>query len=83
MLSPPKQIPIQSLPCKMTTCLMQPATTFFVSLMKKKKNLPSKEMKKKKTKQQCKKNKDLSDNIYSSANLQCRVCLMSIKLDNL
>ena len=39
--------------------------------------------KKKNIKQQCKKNKDLSDNIYSSANLQCRVCLVSIKLDNL
>ena len=35
MLSPPKQIPIQLLLYKMTTCLAQPATTFFVSQMKK------------------------------------------------
>ena len=28
MLSPPKQIPIQSLLCKTTTCLTRPATTF-------------------------------------------------------
>ena len=35
MLSLPKQIPAQLLLCKTTTCLMQPATTFFVSQMKK------------------------------------------------
>ena len=35
MLSLPKQIPIQSLLQKMTTCLTQPATTFFLSQMKK------------------------------------------------
>ena len=35
MLSPPKQIRIQSLLYKTTTCLMQPATTFFVSQTKK------------------------------------------------
>ena len=35
MLSLPKQIPTQLLLCKTTTCLMQPATTFFVSQMKK------------------------------------------------
>ena len=35
MLSLPKQIPIQLLLYKMTTCLSQPATTFFVSQMKK------------------------------------------------
>ena len=36
ILSPPKPIPIQSLLYKITTCLMQPATTFFVPQMKKK-----------------------------------------------
>ena len=35
MLSPPKQIPIQSLLYKTTTCLTRPATTFFVSQIKK------------------------------------------------
>ena len=35
MLSPPKPISIQSLLYKMTTCLTQPATIFFVSQMKK------------------------------------------------
>ena len=34
MLSPPKWIPIQSLLYKMTSCLMELATTFFVSQMK-------------------------------------------------
>ena len=36
VLSLPKQIPIQSLLYKMTTCLTWPVTTFFVSQMKKK-----------------------------------------------
>ena len=36
VLSPSKQIPIQSLLYKTTTCLKRPATTFFVSQMKKK-----------------------------------------------
>ena len=51
VLSPPKQIPINSLLYKTTTCLTRPATTFFVSQMKKKtylkrppQNLPSEEM---------------------------------------
>ena len=35
MMSPPKQITMQSLLYKTTTCLTQPATTFFVSQMKK------------------------------------------------
>ena len=35
MLSLPKQIPIQSLLYKTTTCLTRPATTLFVSQMKK------------------------------------------------
>ena len=35
MLSPPKQIPLQSLLTKMTTCLTRPVTPFFVSQMKK------------------------------------------------
>ena len=34
-LSPPKQIPVQLLLYKTAICLMQPATTFFVSQMKK------------------------------------------------
>ena len=36
MLSPPKQIPIQSLLYKTTNCLTRPATNFFVSQMEKK-----------------------------------------------
>ena len=39
ILSPPKQILVQSLLYKITTCLTRPATTFFVS---RKKNSPSK-----------------------------------------
>ena len=35
MLSLSKQIPVESLLCKTTTCRMQPVTTFFVSQMKK------------------------------------------------
>ena len=35
ILGPPEQIPIQSLLYKTTTCLTRPATTFFVSQMKK------------------------------------------------
>ena len=75
MLSLPKQIPIQLLLHKRTTCLMQPATTFFVSQMKK--NLPKTTttklypVKKWETniRQQCIKNICFSDYIYSSANL--------------
>ena len=75
MLSSPKQIPIQSLLYKRTTCLTQPATTFFVSQMKK--TLPKTTttkpypVKKWETNiwQQCIKNIFLSDYIYSSANL--------------
>ena len=37
MLNPPKQIPLQSLLCKTTTCLTWPATTFWVPNEKKKK----------------------------------------------
>ena len=51
MVSLPQQIPIRPLLYKITTCLTQPATTFFVSQMKKKtylkqpyKTLPSEEM---------------------------------------
>ena len=50
MLSPPHQIPEQLLLYKTTTCLTWPATTFFVSQMKKAylkqplKSLSSKEM---------------------------------------
>ena len=35
MLSPPKQIPLQLLLYKTTTCLTRPETTFFVFQMKK------------------------------------------------
>ena len=51
MLCLHQQIPMQSLLHKMTSCLMQPATTFFVSQIKKKpvqnnhyKTLPNEEM---------------------------------------
>ena len=69
VLSPPKQIPIQSLLRKTTTWLMRPAATFFVSQMETatKKLYP---MKKYKTnKEQCIKNKHPSDYIYSIATL--------------
>ena len=62
-LSPPKRIPIQSLLYKTATCLTQPATTFFVSQMKKSlsktttnKLYPTKKCKRK---EQCIKNKRL------------------------
>ena len=73
MLSPPKEISVQLLLYK--TCLMQPATSFFASQMKKNlsktttaKLYPAKECKKK-LKEQRIKNKRLSDYIYSIANL--------------
>ena len=69
MLSPPKQIPVQSLLSNATS------NHFFDSQMKKNlsktittKLYPAKECEKKKKKEQCKKN-CLSDNIYSIANL--------------
>ena len=75
MLSPPKQIPIQSLLHKTTTCLTRPATTFFVSQVKKslskttaKKRSPAKKCETN-IRQQCIKNKRLSDCIYSVATL--------------
>ena len=37
MLSLPKQIPVQSSLYKTAACIVRPATTFFVSQMKKKK----------------------------------------------
>ena len=73
ILSLPKPIPIQSLLCKTAICLMQP-TTFFCSEMKKAhlkqplKTLSSKEMWNK-DKEQCIKNKHLSDYIYSITTL--------------
>ena len=74
-LSPPKQIPIQSLLSKMTTCLTWPATTFFVSQMKKNlsKTITTKFYPEKKwetnIKQQCIKITCLCDFIYSIATL--------------
>ena len=69
MLSPAKQIPVQSLLCRMTTCLSWPVTTFFVFQMKvllkqPLKTLSSKEMQNN-NKKQCIKNKCLSGYIYS------------------
>ena len=75
MLSPPKQIPIQSLLYKLTAYLMQTATTFFDFQMKKSlsktttKKLYSVQECEKKHKKQCIKNIFLSDYIYSIANL--------------
>ena len=73
MLSPAKQIPVQSLLCRMTTCLSWPVTTFFVFQMKvllkqPLKTLSSKEMQNK-HKKQCIKNKRLSGYIYSIGTL--------------
>ena len=73
MLGPPKQIPVQLLPCKTTTYLTRPATTFFVTQMKKvclKQPLKiySEEMQNK-HKEQCIKNKHPSDYIFSFATL--------------
>ena len=69
VLSPPKQIPIQSLLRKTTTWLMRPATTFFVSQTKTAtKKLSDKEIQNK-HKEQSIKNKHLSDYIYSIATL--------------
>ena len=82
MLSPLKQIPIQFLLCKTTTCLMPPGTIFFVSQMKKvclkQPTLSSRQMWNK-HKEQCIKNKRLPDYIYSIATLWCKVCSMSAK----
>ena len=71
MLSLPKQIPIQLLLCKATNCLTWPATTIFVSQMKKaclKQQLKtsSTEEMQNKHKEQCIK-KYLSDYNYSIA----------------
>ena len=82
-LSRPKQIPMQSLLYKTTTCLARPATTFFVSQMKKVlsktyyyKILPSEEMGNN-YKTTVHQNKRFSDYIYSIATLirqsLCRV----------
>ena len=69
-----KQILAQSLLCQTTTCLMRPATTFFVSQMKKtcpKQPLQNVTQQKieKQTRQQCINNKHLSEYIYSIAAL--------------
>ena len=75
MLIPPKTIPIQSLLFKTTNCLTRPATTFFVSQMKKNlskatftKLYPVKRWEAN-ARQQCIKNKRLSDYIYFRATL--------------
>ena len=70
MLSLPKQIPVQSLLCKTTTCLTRPVTTFFVFQMKKASlKQPLKTLSSEGTwnkhKEQCIKNKCLSDYISS------------------
>ena len=68
------QIPMQLLLCKTFTCLTRPATTFFVSQMKKTclkqplKTLSREEMQNTHM-EQCIKNKPLSDYIYSIATL--------------
>ena len=69
MLSPPKQIPVQCLLFWMINSLTQPATTFFVSQMKKtclkqplETSLSSEEIQNK-HKEQCLQNKRLSDYI--------------------
>ena len=89
MLSLPKRIPIQLLMYKTTICLTWPVTTFFV-FRNEKKNLSKTTTKLKQAKtwetdirQQCIKNKCLSDYIYATATLQCKVCLMSIKITHM
>ena len=65
---------------------MQPATTFFDSQMKKtclKQKLQNFIQRKNAKKKQCIKNKCLSDNIYSIANLQRKVCLMTKEAEQL
>ena len=80
MLSPTKQIPIQSLLSKTTTCLTRTATTFFVPHVKKclsktaiAKNYPSEKW------EVIHKKICISDFIYFIATLKCKVCLMFIK----
>ena len=74
-LSLHKQIPIQLLLYKTTTCIARPGTTFFVSQMKKKlsKATTKKIYQAKKwetnIRQQCIKNKRLPDYIYSIVTL--------------
>ena len=74
MLSPPKQIPIQSILYEMTTCLTRPAANFFVPQMNKTclnkhyKTLTS-EKKGNKHKATMDKHKRLSDYIYSISTL--------------
>ena len=85
-LSLPKQISMQSLLYKTTTCLTRPATTFFVSQMKKNlsKTTTTKLHTAKKWKtnirQQCIKNKRLYDYIYPGATLKCKVCLSNLDI---
>ena len=70
MLSLLKQIPVQSLLCKTTSCLTRPVTTSFVFQMKNAclkqplETFSSEEMWNK-HKEKCIKNKRLSDYIYS------------------
>ena len=84
LLSPPQQIPIQSLLYKMTTCLTQPVITFFVSQMKKNlskmtttKLYPAKNRETIIWKQ-CVKNKFLPDYIYSIATLYITHSLFNV-----
>ena len=80
MLSTPKQTAIQSLLYRATSCLTRPSTTIFVSQMKKNlskttttKFYPGKKWETN-IREQCIKNKRLWL-YYSSATLQCQVCL--------
>ena len=73
MLNLPKKIPVQLLLYKMATCLMRPATTFFDSQLKNETCLKQQQnfiqqRNVKKHKEQCIKNKQVSDYIYSIAN---------------
>ena len=85
LLSLPKQTLIHSWLYKMITCLTRPATTFL--RLPNEKNLPKSTtmktypVKKWETniRQQCIKNKRLSDYLYTSTTWQYKVCLMSIK----
>ena len=87
MLSPPMQIPIQSLLYKTTTCPTRPATNFLSLKWKKDlfertttKLYPAKKWETETNmRQQCIKNKGLSDCVYCITTLWCKMYLMFIK----
>ena len=74
MLNLPKKIPVQLLLYKTATCLTRPATTFFDSQLKNETCLKQQQQNfiqqrnVKIHKEQCIKNKQVSDYIYSIAN---------------